>query len=137
MATPTIKPSANISILWGTKNAANGPNANAAPSGMLLETLSFTPKHGEPVDIEDGDGIAAIQVHPGYDGGAFRATGVYDQNKAMPVEGDNITVVMPKRDGNINTTNVNCSFWSWSFTRTRKKEATVELIFTHRPSINT
>ena len=134
MASPTIKPSANIAIVWGTANSINSP-ANTA--GLILETLSITPKNSDPIDIEGGAGFTAIQVGI-KDGFSAKASAVYDSNKAMPGEGDNIVVVVPKSDGaNAGTQNVNCTFWSWGFTRSRKKEAMIELTFTHRPDINT
>lgn len=132
----TIKASPNISIVWGSTNAALHSNANFLPRGTLIETLTITPKNGEPVDIEDGEGFAAIQVGC-KDGWNAKATAVYDANKVMPNEGDNITVVAPLQNNTAGTTNVNATFWSWGFTRSRKKEAMIELNFTHRPNINT
>lgn len=132
----TIKASANIAILWGTANAVSGANANVAPSGMLLETLSITPKNAEPIDIEGGAGFTAIQVGI-TDGFNAKASGVYDSNKVMPAEGANIVLVVPKTDGvNVGTVNVNCTFWSWGITRSRKKETMVELTFSYRPDMN-
>lgn len=137
MSAATIKASANISIVWGTANAAAGANANCAPSGMILETLSITPKNGDPIDIEGGEGFTAIQVGL-KDGFNARATAVYDANKIMPGEGNTVTIVVPKSDGaNTGTTNVNCTFWSYSFSRSRKKESMVELVLTNRPDLNT
>ncbi len=137
MGTPTIKPSANIAIVWGTQNAVSGNNANVAPSGMILETLTVTPKNADPIDIEGGAGFSAILVGI-KDGFNAKATGVYDSNKIMPAEGDNITVIIPKSDGaNAGTGNVNCTFWSWGFTKSRKKEQMIDLNFTYRPDINT
>lgn len=135
--TPTIKASANIAIVWGSSNAAAGANANVLPSGMLLETLSITPKNADPIDIEGGAGFTAIQVGI-RDGFNAKASGVYDSNKILPAEGANIVLVVPKTDGaNAGTENVNCTFWSWAFTKSRKKEKIIELNFTHRPDINT
>lgn len=137
MGTPSIKPSANIAIVWGTGNAAAGNNANVMPSGCIIETLTVTPKNGDPIDIEGGAGFAAIQVGI-KDGFNAKATAVYDSNKIMPAEGETITVVVPKSDGaNAGTQNVNCTFWSWGFTKGRKTEQKIELTFTHRPDINT
>lgn len=136
MATPTIKPSANIAIVWGVTNAAAHGVANQAPNGMILETLVVTPKNADPIDIEGSAGFTAIQVGI-KDGFNAKASGVFDTNKGLPAEGDNITLVIPKSDGaNVGTQNVNCTFWSWGFTRARKKEQMVELNFTYRPDIN-
>ncbi len=136
MASPTIKASANIAIAWGTANTASGNNGNVLPSGMILETLQVTPKNADPIDIEDGNGFTAIQVGL-KDGFNAKASGVYDANKIMPAEGDTIVLVVPKSDGaNTGTQNVNCTFWSWGLTRSRKKEKMVELNFTHRPQMN-
>lgn len=135
MSSPTIKASANIAIKWGTVSAANA-GANVMPTGMILETLSVTPKNSDPIDIEDGDGFSAVLVGL-KDGFGAKATGVYDANKAMPAEGDAITLLGPKQDGaSTGTANYNCTFWSWGMTRSRKKEQMVELNFTHRPNIN-
>jgi hypothetical protein len=135
MGTPTIKAADNIAIVWGTENAANfGTNM---VGGTMLETLSITPKNGEPVDIEGGAGFAKIQVLV-KDGFNARATAVYDSNKAIPAAGANVTLVGPKDDGvNTGTQNYNCTFWTWGFTKSRKKEKLIELFFTHRPDINT
>ena len=134
MSSPTIKPSANIAIVWGTANSINSPNG---VSGLILETLSITPKNGDPIDIEGGAGFAAIQVGI-KDGFNAKATAVYDSNKALPAEGDSIVVVIPKSDGaNTGTQNVNCTFWSWGMGKARKKEATVVLNFTYTTEIYT
>lgn len=136
MSSPTIKASGNIAIVWGADNAANG-GANILPTGMILETLTVTPKNADPIDIEGNAGFAAVQIGI-KDGFNAKASGVYDSNKGLPAEGDNIVLVIPKADGaNVGTQNVNCTFWSWGFTRSRKKEQMVELNFTHRPDINT
>jgi hypothetical protein len=129
MSTPTIKPSGNIAILWGTDNAMN------TPSGALIDTLQLTPKNGAPIEIEGNQGFTAIQVglRDGFDA---RATCVYDANKAYPKEGDTVILVGPKQDGNSGTTNYNCTFWAWQFGRAKKGQATIELMFTHRPDIN-
>ena len=86
---------------------------------------------------EGGAAAAAVQVGL-KDGFNAKASGVWDGNKGLPAEGGNIVLVIPKSDGtNVGTQNVNCTFWSWGFTRARKKEQLVELNFTHRPDINT
>lgn len=135
MSTPTIKASANITLVWGVKGGANF-GANAV-NGSLLETLQLTPKNGSPIDIEDSDGFSAalVGLKDGFDG---KATALYDSAKQMPAEGDTITVVAPNTAANgTGTANLNCTFWSWSFSRNKKKEATIELTFTNRPGINT
>lgn len=131
MANPTIKVQGNIAIVWGTKNAINAPNGLA---GLVLDSLQLTPKNGEPVDIEDGDGLTIIQALAA-DGFNGKATAVYDANKALPAAGDNIQVLAPKGDGNAGTTVLNATFWSWSFSRSKKNPATVELSFTQRPGM--
>jgi hypothetical protein len=130
MSTPTIKSSANIAILWGTENATNNT------AGFKLETLTITPKNSDPVDIEDGDGFTAVQVGL-KDGFNAKGTGLYDSNRALPAEGANVQLVIPKSDGNAGTQVINCTFWSFGFTRSRKKEAIIELNLTHRPNLNT
>jgi hypothetical protein len=138
MANPTIKASANIAILWGTKSAlSNGANTPTTTLlGAILETLTVTPKNSDPIDIEDGDGLAAIQVMV-TDGFNAKATAVYDSNKSMPTPGANVTIVAPKADGNNGTTSLNATFWSWGFTRARKKEKLIEFTITNRPNIDT
>jgi hypothetical protein len=126
---PTIVPSGNIAIVWGTVNAGG------APSGSIIETLSITPKDGDPIDIEGGAGFSKIQVGL-WDGFGARATAVFDSNLAYPAKGSNVTLVGPKMNGNAGTANYNCTFWSWGFTRSRKKEKMIELNFTYRPDIN-
>ena len=126
-ASPTIK--GITAIVWGTDNASN------MTDGLILETLSITPKNAEPIDIEGNLGFSAILVGL-RDGFSARATAVFVSNKAFPQEGDNITLVGPRSNGTSGTNNYNCTFWSWNFTRGRKKEAMVELVFTHRPDIN-
>lgn len=135
MSTPTIKAAGNLAIVWGSINAANA-GANIMPTGMILETLTVTPKNADPIDIEGGAGFSAALVGI-RDGFGAKASAVYDSTKAMPAEGDSITLIAPKQDGaNVGTANYNCTFWSWSMTKARKKEQMVELNFTHRPDIN-
>jgi len=129
MGSPTIKPSGNIAILWGTDNAMN------APSGALIDTLQLTPKNGSPIEIEGNRGFSAIQVGL-QDGFDARVACVYDSNKAYPKQGDAVTLVGPNLDGNIGTHNYNCTMWSWQFGRTKKGQATIELTLTYRPDIN-
>jgi hypothetical protein len=134
MATPTIKASGNIAIVWGTIGGLNAANNQHMPAGMIVETLTVTPKNADPIDIEDGDGFAALQVGC-KDGWNGKATAVYDANKVLPAEGSTIVVVVPNQ-GNAGTTNANATFWSWGFTKSRKKEKMIELSFTNRPLIN-
>lgn len=134
MGTPTIKAGANIAIVFGVKNGIN-IGANVI-NGLLLESLTLTPKNGAPIDIEDADGFSAalVGLKDGWDG---KATAIYDSAKQMPEEGATATVVAPNTAANgVNTANLNCTFWSWGFTRTKKKEAVIELTFTNRPGIN-
>lgn len=126
-----IKASSNIAVVWGTKNSVLGNTL----AGAICETLTLTPKNASPIDIEDGDGFAAIQV--GLDDGFdAKSSHVYDSNKAMPVQGDTVVLVGPKNDGNAGTKNYNCTFWSWGATRSRKKEKMVDFTYTYRPNIN-
>lgn len=129
MSSPTIKASGNIAIVWGTDNSSN------LTAGLIVETLTITPKNGDPIDIEGNAGFAAIQVGL-RDGFNAKATAVFDANKAYPTEGANIVLVGPQQNGAAGTNNYNCTFWSWGATRARKKEKLIELNFTHRPDIN-
>lgn len=134
MGAVTIKAADNIAIVWGTENSAN-LGANTV-GGTLIETLSVTPKNGEPIDIEGGAGFAKIQVLVD-DGFNARMTAVYDSTKVLPAKGANVVLVGPKADGaNNGTQNYNCTFWTWGFTKSRKKEKMIELFITHRPDIN-
>ncbi len=129
MSTPVTKPSASIAILWGSDNAMN------APTGAIIETLTITPKNAAPIDIEGNLGFSAVLVglNDGFDA---KATCLFDSNKAYPQMGDNVTLVGCRTNGTSGTNNFNCTFWSWGWTRSRKKETMIELSFTHRPDIN-
>lgn len=130
MGTPTIKAKGNLSIIWGLTNAAN-------LTGIELETLKITPKNKEPIDVEGSAGFSAILVGL-KDGFNATASAIYDNNTALPAEGATISLVVPKNDGaNAGTQNVNCTFWSWDWSRDKKNPAKIELLFTHRPDINT
>lgn len=119
-------------MTWGTDNAVTGNNVL---TGSLFEGLTITPKDGMPIDIEGPKGYTALQVGlvDGFDG---KATAVFDANKAYPAKGADVVVLVPNISGGNGTQNVNCTFWSWGFTRTKKKEAMIELNFTYRPDIN-
>ena len=139
MAAPTLKVKGTISVLWGTKDGAligDGADATKAPNGMILESLSVTPKDGEPTEIGDGDGATVIQAKL-ENGSDAKGTAVYDRTKILPVAGTSVNIVVPYDDGvNAGTVVKQYTFWHWSFTRSRKKESTIELFFTHRPEIN-
>jgi hypothetical protein len=128
MSAPNIKASGNIAIVWGTKNGSN--------LGLIVETLTVTPKNGKPVDIEDGDGFTVVQamLDDGFDA---TASCVYDSNKALPNVGAAVTVVVPKVDGNVGQRNLNVTYWSHSVSAAKKKERMVDLAFTYRPELNT
>jgi hypothetical protein len=129
-SSPTIVTTDNIALVWGTPNAANLGN-NAA--GILIDSLTATPKNGEPIDIEGGAGFTKAQVYLD-DGFNAKATCVFDSNIVYPVKGQAVTLVGPILDGsNKGTKNYNCRFWSAGWTRARKKEKMIELNFTHRP----
>lgn len=126
----TTKTSDNIAIVWGSSNAVN-----TGLKGTLIDSMSLTPKNGAPVDIETGEGLSAIQVLIG-DGFDGRAKATYDSNIAALSAGANIVVVAPKTDGNAGTANLNATFWSWSYTRSKKNPAEIEIVFTNRPGMN-
>jgi hypothetical protein len=132
MANPVIK-AGNIAIVWSTANGAAG-SANALPTGAVIETISVTPKNAEPLDINGSDGFSAILV--GLDDGFnARVTFVYDANRPLPAFGDPVTLVVPRRDGNNGTANINCIAWGHSFNRSRNDVAKVELNITYRPHV--
>ena len=128
MLAPIIKASGNIAIVWGT------PNALGNMTGIILETLTITPKNAMPIDIEDGPGFAAIQsfLEDGFDA---KASWIFDSAKALPAAGSNIVLQGPNLGGT-GLANYNCTFWSASLTQAKKKESLCELTFTRRPGIN-
>jgi hypothetical protein len=133
MGSPTIKASNNISIIWGTTNAALG-NSNVM-NGALIDTLSVTPKNGEPIDIEGNQGFSAVLV--GLDDGfSGRAACVFDSNVIYPAYGATVYVVGPRVDGTKGTANYNCNAWGFGFSRNKKGQKTIEITVTHRPDIN-
>jgi len=135
MPSPTIKAISNLAILWGATNAASGPNSNTLPSGALIETIEITPKNGDPIEINDGDGFVAVQVFLD-DGFDARISCVADSNKGLPKPGDAVVIVAPKLDGNAGTTNYNCTFWSATISRERGRDARVTMRVSRRPNIN-
>ena len=82
-------------IVWGTSGLLN------APAGAIVQTLSLTPKNGEPIDIEDNDGIAAVEVllRDGFNG---KVGVLYDANKSWPIEGANAVLNIPFNGANPN-----------------------------------
>lgn len=74
-------------IVWGTGGILS------APAGAILESLSLTPKNGEPIEIEDNDGLAIVQVLL-RDGFNAKANVMYDSAKTWPLEGANATLAI-------------------------------------------
>jgi hypothetical protein len=133
-------------IVWGTSNVLN------APAGAIVESISLTPKNGEPVEIDDNDGITAVEVilRDGFNG---KISVMYDANKAWPIEGANASLAIPFNGANTNTipfgeSSVNgATYANGVVTYTvliasvggvnyaKKKEGVVEFNVTYRPNV--
>ena len=130
-------------IVWGTGGIL------AAPAGAIVDSLQLTPKNGEPIEIEDGDGIAAVEVllRDGFNG---KVAVMYDQAKTWPVEGANVAMAIPFNGANANSvpfgegngaTVANgvvtyvCLVASVSPSYKKKGEAMVDLSVTYRPNV--
>ncbi len=84
-------------IVWGTGSILG----NAIPAGALIESISITPKNGEPIEIEDNDGISAIEVIL-RDGFNAKVNVMYDSGKSWPIEGANASIAIPFNGANAN-----------------------------------
>jgi hypothetical protein len=86
-------------IVWGTGGIAGG--ANGVPAGALIESITITPKNGEPIEIEDNDGLAAIQVilRDGFDA---KVNVMYDGAKVWPQAGGNAALAISFNGANAN-----------------------------------
>jgi hypothetical protein len=135
MAAPTPIIKGITTIVWGT---GTGNNASlGAPSGAIVESISVTPKNAEPVaDIENNDGASVVEVLL-VDGFDAKATCVYDDAKAWPVEGANCVLKLNVGTGNANAgqTAYTCLVVSQAPAVARRKEAMIELNLRYRPGV--
>ena len=119
-------------ISWGCDNIMN------IPSGAIIESGKITPKNGEPIEIEDGQGFAAVEVF--LDDG-FNATVafLYDQAKAWPNVAQKVTLTLPawNNTANANTITYNCFVAATpELDLARKKEGTITYQIRYRPGLD-
>jgi hypothetical protein len=72
-------------ILWGTGNILNN-----SISGAIVDSITITPKNGEPTEIEDNDGFTDSEVILAGEWNADISV-VFDSAKVWPDAGDNIS----------------------------------------------
>ena len=130
-------------IVWGAGNILN------APAGAIVESLSLTPKNGEPIEIEDNNGLAAVEVllRDGFNG---KIGVLYDSNKSWPVEGANGVLNIPFNGANANAipfgegngasyangvVSYTVLIASVAPSFAKKKEAMMEYNVTYRPNV--
>lgn len=150
MALKQIKTGTTVgTIAWGT----GGLLGNSIPSGAIVQSVKLTPKNGSPIEIEDNDGITAIEVvlRDGFNG---KFTTLYDNNKTWPVEGANCSLALnwngasanaiPFGEAGANGGNATyangvatyvCLIASISPAYERKKEMMVDWDVTYRPNV--
>lgn len=128
-ASPKIK--GLTTIVWGTNNSLG------APAGAIVESISLTPKNGEPIaDIENNDGASATLVLL-KDGFTAKVGVVFDSAKAWPDWGDNVGLTLPTVGGNANAapTTFCCICVDDVPALARKKEASLEISLVYRPGV--
>jgi len=98
MALRQVKSGSTVTtIAWGT----GGVLGNTIPSGSIVQSVKLTPKNGAPIEIEDNDGITAVEVIL-RDGFNAKASTLYDNAKTYPVEGANATLALNWNGANAN-----------------------------------
>ena len=130
-------------IVWGTGGIL------AAPAGAIVDSLQLTPKNGEPIEIEDNDGLAAVEVllRDGFNG---KITCLYDAAKTWPVEGANAALAIPYNGASANAipfgegngaayangvVTYTTLVASVSPAYAKKKEAMIDIAVTYRPNV--
>lgn len=130
-------------IVWGAGGIL------AAPAGAIVDSLQLTPKNAEPIEIEDSDGLAAVQVvlRDGFNG---KASVMYDNAKTWPIEGANVALAMPYNGAVANAipfgegsgaavangvVTYTCLVASVSPAYKKKGEAMVDISLTYRPNV--
>jgi hypothetical protein len=141
--TPIIK--GITTIVWGTNNGL------AAPAGAIVESLTLTPKNGSPIEIEDNNGLGAVEVEL-TDGFNAKASVMYDDAKVWPIEGANVALNIRYNGAAANSVpfgassvgqsvyangvvTYTCLVVSVEPALARKKEAMLTLNLTYRPNI--
>jgi hypothetical protein len=130
-------------IVWGASGILG------APAGAIVDSLQLTPKNGEPIEIEDSSGLAAVEVLL-RDGFNAKVNCLYDSGKNWPIEGANAALAIPYAgaaansipfgEGNgavyaANAVTFTCLVASVSPVYTKKKEAMIDLNLTYRPNV--
>jgi len=123
---PIIKGIATL--IWGTQNGFG------TITGAIIESISADAKNQEPIEIEDGQGFAAVQVLLD-DGFNAKVTMVYDTSKTWPAVGDTVALNLPKYGAAGGTQSYACLVGSFSTSQERKKETTITVNLTYRPGI--
>ncbi|MGA3266834.1 MAG: hypothetical protein ABSE16_08425 [Verrucomicrobiota bacterium] len=132
-------------IFWGASGILG------APAGAIVDSLQLTPKNGEPIEIEDSNGLAANEVllRDGFNG---KISCLYDASKLWPVEGANAALAIPFNGAGANAipfgeSSVNGAVYannavtytvlvaSVSPVYAKKKEAMIDLNVTYRPNV--
>jgi hypothetical protein len=128
MPSPTLK--GITTIVWGTANMLG------SPAGAIIESGTVTPKHGEPIEIEDNNGFAVVQVILD-DGFNAKVHCMYDSAKVWPQVGANVVLNVPNSAAaNANAVSYTCLVGaSPEFTQNRKKEAMIQFALTYRPGV--
>ena len=116
--------------MWGTDNFM------ASPAGAIIESGTITPKNGEPIEIEDNQGFAAVEVILD-DGFNAKVSAMYDTAKVWPQVGANVTVNLPNTASNSgNTVSYVCLVGAQpEIAENRKKEAMISFALTYRPGV--
>jgi hypothetical protein len=124
-------PSATIkgltTIKWGT---AGRLTAGAFTNAVVMRA-TFTPKNGEPIEIEDNDGFAKALVL--LDDG-FNATVevLFDTAITWPAVGDTVALKRPNPNAEAA---LNCLCASIEQASERKKETTLSMRLVYRPGV--
>ena len=117
-------------IVWGTANMLG------SPAGAIIESGTVTPKHGEPIEIEDNNGFAAVEVILD-DGFNAKVHCMYDAAKVWPQAGANVVLNVP------NSAAANAAAVAYiclvvampEIIQNRKKEAMLQFSLTYRPGV--
>ena len=122
MGTPIKK--GLTTIQWGSGGTTNG-----GLSGAVVVRGTFTPKNGDPIEIEDNEGFAKSLIL--LDDG-FNATVecLYDSAIAWPAVGDTVQLKRPS-----DAAPINCLLSSREEATERKKESSLTMRLVYRPGV--
>ena len=137
MALRQVKSGSTVTtIAWGT----GGVLGNTIPSGSIVQSVKLTPKNGAPIEIEDNDGITAVEVIL-RDGFNAKASTLYDNAKTYPVEGAN-AIPFGEPGANGGTANVANGVVTYTVlvvamgpAYEKKKEMMIDWDLTYRPNV--